>query len=61
MSWEQLLSIGYENAALVAEWEAAPPIACPRCGWPLSAAPDGQLFCPNGDWKDETLGPAEIN
>lgn len=51
MSWEQLLSIGHEAAELAAEEAGRPPAACPNDGEPLSAAPDGGLFCKFDGWR----------
>lgn len=46
MSWEQLLAISDEAAAIAAEEAARPPVACPNDGEPLSSAPGGVLHCP---------------
>lgn len=52
MSWEQLISINEQNAQEVRSFTDAPPVACPNDGEPLSTGPDGQLFCPCGDWRE---------
>lgn len=45
MSWEQYLSIAREAAQLRAEDRNRPPASCPNDGEPLTAGPDGSLFC----------------
>lgn len=45
MSWYQLLSIFKEASDLKRDEESRPPEACPNDGEPLTAGPDGELFC----------------
>jgi len=54
MSWEQLAAIREEARQLAAEDAEAPPVACFRCGEPLSSAPDGGLFCRFDGWRPGT-------
>lgn len=62
MSWEQLLSINAENAALIADFNDTPPIACPNDGEPLSVGANGRLYCPCGDWQEgDSIRPANTN
>lgn len=60
MSWEQLISISKQNAQEVQSWHSQRRVACPNDGEPLSVGPDGQLFCPCGDWR-ESDSAATIN
>jgi hypothetical protein len=52
MSWNELLAIGKENAQELRDEQARPPVACPDCGEPLIAGPDGTLFCRFDGWKN---------
>lgn len=53
MSWDQLLAIVTEAAAIREDARTTPPTACPRCGIPLQQGPrDAGLFCPAGDWRE---------
>jgi hypothetical protein len=50
MSWEQLLDIGREAAALRQADESGPPVACPNDGEPLERGPNGVLHCSFDGW-----------
>lgn len=45
MSWQQLLDIYHEAADEHRAERSRPPVACPNDGEPLTAGPDGTLFC----------------
>lgn len=57
MSWEQLISISRERAALYREERSRPPVACPNDGEPLITGPHGQLHCPNDGWEPDGTWP----
>lgn len=49
MSWETLKSILDENREIIRDENTKPPEACPICGTPLAAGPEGGLYCPFDD------------
>lgn len=49
-SWYGLLDIYREAAQIAREEHARPPVACPLCGEPLTAAPRGGDFCRFDGW-----------
>jgi hypothetical protein len=53
MSWQQLLAIHAEQVQTVLDEILSPPQACPNDGEPLSAAPDGGLFCRYDGWRPD--------
>jgi hypothetical protein len=57
MSWDELLSISRERAALYREDRAHPPEACPNDGEPLINGPHGQLHCPVDGWEPDGTWP----
>lgn len=56
MSWQQLLDIAAEATQAARDAQTRPPLACPSCGEPLRAGPDGTLFCPFDGWTDHGAG-----
>ncbi len=57
MSWQQLLAIAQERAALYQEERSRPPVACPNDGEPLITGPRGNLHCPFDGWEPDGTWP----
>jgi len=53
MSWQQLISIREQARLDAREDRDRRRVACPNDGEPLKQGPNGQLFCPCGDWSEE--------
>jgi hypothetical protein len=51
--WGTLIGIYREAAQRYTEETNAEPVACPQDGEPLERGPDGRLFCPWGDWRQQ--------
>jgi hypothetical protein len=54
MSWYQLLDILKQAHVEFEYYASRPPMACPRCGEPLKAAPQSAektLFCTYDGWS----------
>ena len=53
-SWWALDSVLKEQAAYLNYYRSIPPVACPRCGTPLTNGPpqaEAVLFCPNDGFQ----------
>ena len=53
MSWEQLLDIQREAAAIAEAERSQPPTACPNDGEPLKKGPNGVLHCSFDGWTHQ--------
>lgn len=50
-SWDSLIGIMAEWRNIARDEATRTPVACPNDGTPLTAGPDGGLFCPFDGWR----------